>query len=590
MRTLVKLGVKALPVLLEHLNDKRPTKIIIAPGDFVGAISILKDEDDAKDLPANGYTVMVGDLCYVAIGKIVNRDYLAMHYYPTGNLFIKSVPNCKMIREDLIKRWSNLTLEKHRDSLVHDLLDSRDEWIRNGASVRLAHYYPDALESAALKQLARPFYSVMKVNELVLGPLYAANTAKERKAIVDDFAAKHGEISRDGIRWRLFWDLKIAEDDAKGFTPPGLKYTYAARQCLIDAFGLPASVKSSAGPPVEPLSSSSQARFIETLHYDSSKKLDEALRSMLAKTDDDHIAETCLNRLVGRGYDDIIEGALKQRLVLAKGRARERLLAYERKLGWNRLHAAVDLGKPDLVDQALMDKVPVDARGRDGRTALHIATSLCNEPIVRMLLEADANPNIKDGKGDLAVELAADEDRADIVRMLVAKKSEIPNVLVAAIVGDAERLRQLLKNAKEAAQRKNQCGKCPLHLAVVEGHIEATRALIAAGADVNATDYDKVNYPYGFGWTPLHFAVRAGRTAIAKLLLDLGADVNFADLGKRTPLHHAAFSGNLELVTLLLERQADRTLRDSDNRTALDLAKEEEHTAVIKLLAKGMRE
>jgi ankyrin repeat protein len=594
LKSLVKLGVKALPTLLEHLSDSRPTKIVLTHGGCIGGMFIEKDEEKGAkkdEFPFGGgaarYTVMVGDLCYVAIGQIVNRNYWAVRYQPTAIILVNSVPQSKKLREEVIKEWKNLTPEKHRDSLVRDLLDSGNEYVRNGASLRLAYYYPAALESAALKQLARPTYSVFEVEDLIRDRLYPAKTAKARKALVDEFVKRNGEIAREGIRWALFEDLDTQEADEEGRLSPKLKHRYRARECLIDVFGLPATVKSKDRPRTEPLAATTQARFIQTLHYDRSEKLDRALRDLLAKTDDDYMAKGCLDRLVGRGYDADIEAYLKRRLPLLKGGEQEQLRAYEAKLGWTRLHAAVDLDVSELIETALEEKVPVDARGRDGRTALHIAAADGKAAAVERLLEAKANPNIKDKKGLLAVQLAAQEGDATIVRLLVAKKSEVPDVFVAATVGATDRLATMVKEKHDVVKLRNNWGETPLHVAAREGHLEAVRTLIKAGADVKALDDPKGKYRYPNGWTPLHLAAMAGKTAVAALLLDHGAEVTAADQrGKFTPLHYAAWAGNADLVTLLLARKADRGAKDEMNRTPLDLAKEKGNTTVIKLLEK----
>src|SRR5438132_424717 len=109
---------------------------------------------------------MVGDLCYVAIGQIVNRNYAAAWYQPTGIIFVTSVPKSKKVRETLLKEWANLTPDKHRDSLARDL-DSDHEAVRKGASLRLAYFYPEALESLAVKQLQRPTYNAIAVQNLI---------------------------------------------------------------------------------------------------------------------------------------------------------------------------------------------------------------------------------------------------------------------------------------------------------------------------------------------------------------------------------------------------------------------------------------
>jgi ankyrin repeat protein len=593
LRSLVKLRTRALPKLLAHLSDARPTKIVINHGGGIGDLLVGEDEDprkkdDAADFGRRRYTIMVGDLCYVAIGQIVNRDYWAVRYQPTALIFVTSVPKSKKLREEIIKQWGNLTPDKHRESLTRDFVDSGVEHVRNGASLRLAYYYPDALEPLALKQLRRPTYSISAVHNLIRERLYPAKTAKDRKALVDEFVAKHGEIARDGIRWWLFDDLDSQEADYEGRLFPKLDPRYWARECLIDVFGLPATVKSQDRPRAEPLSRTAQARFVQTLRYDRSEKLDRALRDVLAKTDDGYMAKGCQDRLVGRGYDADIEAYLKRRLPQVKEPKRKEILAYEAKLGWTRLHAAIDLGVLELVENALKEKVPVDARGRDGRTALHIAAGDGKAAAVEVLLKAKANPNIKDNKGRLAVVLAAQEDHAAIVRLLVAKGSEVPDVFVGATVGAADRLAVLLKEKPRLVKQRNQEGLNPLHVAAGEGHAAAVRALIAAGADVNAVDdhpKDEFHRHYTNGWTPLHFAAMAGKTATARILLDHGADANAADQrGKLTPLHFAAWAGNADLVTLLLARKANRDAKDERGRTPLGLAKEKGHTAVIKLL------
>jgi ankyrin repeat protein len=603
LRSLVKLGVKALPELIAHLKDDRPTKIVLKHQGFFGGMFIEKDEDDAKrqgkkeeeKKPAGGafgaaetrYTVTVGDLCYVAIGQIVNRNYWAVRYQPTAIILVNSVPRSKKLRDEVAKQWGNLTAEKHRESLVHDLLDTDNEYLRNGASLRLAYYYPAALEAAALKQLARSSYSIGAVQDLVRGPLYKATTAKQRKKLVDEFVTKHGDVAREGIRSYLFDDLSTVEADEEGRLYPKLDKRYPARQCLIDVFGLPATVKSKDQPAAQPLDDATQARFVQTLHYDTSAKLDRALGDLLSRTDDDYLATGCLDRLVGRGYDAAIETYLRRRLPHLKEREQDELRAYERKLGWTRLHAAVDLGVLDLVGRAIKENVPVNARGRDGRTALHVAAAAGNGSACKMLLAAKANPNVKDNQGRLPVQLAANEDYPKVVRLLVAEKSEVPDVFVAATVGNVERMGELLKKNAEAVKLRNQDGLTPLHVAVREGHRPAVEALIAAGADVKAVDEPKGKYRSSNGWTPLHYASMVGRTAIAKLLLEKGADVNAADRrGKDTALHFAAFGGHAELVRLLLDRGADRNVKDSEKRTPLDLAREKQHTAVIKLLEK----
>ena len=73
-------------------------------------------------------------------------------------------------------------------------------------------------------------------------------------------------------------------------------------------------------------------------------------------------------------------------------------------------------------------------------------------------------------------------------------------------------------------------GLSPLHLAVRQGHVDAVKALVDAGADLNQpTSGDHV--------TPMLIATINGQFDIAKQLLDRGADSNLAQDNGVTPLY-----------------------------------------------------
>jgi len=98
----------------------------------------------------------------------------------------------------------------------------------------------------------------------------------------------------------------------------------------------------------------------------------------------------------------------------------------------------------------------------------------------------------------------------------------------------------------------------PLHLAALYCHEQVVRALIEAGADVDAKD--------ALGLTPLHYASCA---SVAALLLDAGADVDAAGATGLTPLHLAL---DRPLARLLIARGADKNKRDACGNTPLHLA------------------
>jgi hypothetical protein len=113
MRELVKFGVTAVPQLLEHLTDARRTKVVIT-NQFGGIFSVSEDPkpEDDKQKPNDeevfgnwplGHTIRVGDLCYVALGQILNRQYSAVSYIPSGNILVRSTVRAPSIAKPCIR-------------------------------------------------------------------------------------------------------------------------------------------------------------------------------------------------------------------------------------------------------------------------------------------------------------------------------------------------------------------------------------------------------------------------------------------------------------------------------------------------------
>ncbi|MGA2141981.1 MAG: serine hydrolase [Brevinematales bacterium] len=94
-----------------------------------------------------------------------------------------------------------------------------------------------------------------------------------------------------------------------------------------------------------------------------------------------------------------------------------------------------------------------------------------------------------------------------------------------------------IRNYKGYINTKDNYGRTALMSAA---NADTVKALIAAGADVNAVDKD--------GWTALMFAVKEGRTDEIKELIAAGADVKAKDKFGRTALY---WIGNKETEDLL---------------------------------------
>jgi ankyrin repeat protein len=634
LRELVKRGAAALPHLLAHLNDGRKTPLQVTHEHLIGGMWFSEEFDRNRrtDKPLKGgkaedgkqpprqtaYTVTVGDLCFVAIGQIVNRSDNAVRYQPTAIIIVNAPTRSRALRGWVEQSWASLTPQQHRASLVADFRKPDREGRRLGACKRLAYYYPDALEPLALKLLLRPTYSVFGVEAFVRDKLYREPDPKKCQALFDAYLARHGEAAGDGILLQLFGDLERLEaHEEKRVHPPLKEFSDQPRKLLIQLYGKPKTVKSEDVPYVESLSEVALARLIgEGLIHDGSEKLDRVVRGLLVTCkDDDYLAQACIKRLLGRGYDADLEAYCRRRLPqLTEDRDREPLRGILGKLGWTRLHVAVDRNDRDGVRALLHRKAPVDAAGRGGQTPLHLAARAGNGEAVRLLVQAGASLDPTDKAGQTPVQLAVREDHMEVVRVLAGRGCSVPDVLVAACVGRADRLGALLKTDPKAARSKTRSGQTPLHLAAVFGQAKVVKPLLAAGLPVDARDEDgrtPLHQAATFGSAavarelirsggavraaageenvePLHLAAYRGHAQVAEALLDAKVPAGVKLKGTElTPLHLAAASGQAEAVKLLLRRGAAVDATDAVGRTALHLAAENNRAEAAERLLAG---
>ena len=231
LRELVRRGNKALPELLKHLSDARATKLVFVHDGFIGA-TWHSDEYDPRDPdprknPANvntcdrrdrkhlrTYTFRVGDLCYVAVGQVVNRHLNTLRYQPTMCQVINSPVETPALAEAARKDWSGLTADAHKLSLINDAMD-RSPWAAGEAVKRLCFYYPAAGEHLALKLLSRPLYSGDPLWLFITSRLVATSDPAQWPRLIDDFRRQEGQSAADSIAFRLrwiYWETSFVRD------------------------------------------------------------------------------------------------------------------------------------------------------------------------------------------------------------------------------------------------------------------------------------------------------------------------------------------------------------------------------------------
>ena len=213
-----------------------------------------------------------------------------------------------------------------------------------------------------------------------------------------------------------------------------------------------------------------------------------------------------------------------------------------------------------------------------GASELFAAVKAGDLAAVEALLAADpALAGARDERGMSAVLTAAYWQQPAIVAALLARGPAL-SFHEAAAAGVTGRLETALLDRPELLDAYAPDGFTALGLASFFGHEAAVALLLARGADPNRASNNPMHV------APLHSAVAGRHLGIARALLDAGADVNATQEGGFTPLHGAAQNGDAPMAELLLARGARRDAATADGKTARAFALEEGYGELAEFL------
>lgn len=184
--------------------------------------------------------------------------------------------------------------------------------------------------------------------------------------------------------------------------------------------------------------------------------------------------------------------------------------------------------------------------------------------------------------------------------------------LAAARSGNAKTFKETIVSGASVNTR-NRLGDSLLITAIKNGQLENMQMLVERGADVNLANIAQV--------TPLMMAAYHGRPDMARILIDHHADVNALDQVQKTAMVYAAGTGQTDIVAMLLKTGptsgvtvntrypngltalmwaggaghlatveallalgADSALVDNRGKTAAEMAADNSHLDVVKLL------
>lgn len=235
-------------------------------------------------------------------------------------------------------------------------------------------------------------------------------------------------------------------------------------------------------------------------------------------------------------------------------------------------------GDKAAVMTLVKQRADVNATEVDGSSALLWAVYRSDADMVKTLLAAKAAVNVTNRYGMTPLLQACRNGNTDIVAALIkagavakaaVRLGETP-LMAAAGTGNAAIVKLLLDAGADVNAREPEQDQTALMWAVDEGHLPVVKQLLAAGADPNAAakantlrddllregGRQMVSWSRG-GLTPLMFAARNGHIEVARALVDAGANLDAATPDGLTPMLLAVVNDWSDLAAMLLERGAN---------------------------------
>ncbi len=248
--------------------------------------------------------------------------------------------------------------------------------------------------------------------------------------------------------------------------------------------------------------------------------------------------------------------------------------------GSAKFFTAAESGNVQEVDRLLDAGADVNVRDSRGETPLFSAALSGSKEIAESLIAHGADVNATDRDGLTPLHLAAYQSRREIVKLLVGKSANVnaktregSTPLIKAIewFAGTERGHLALTSRAEIASMMDVVrllidngadvnaadtyDDTPLILAVASGEKSLVELLLARGAAVNSKGHE--------GVSALYTATIAGQNEIAELLIARGAEVNAGTKTGFTPLGYAARDGNRAMAELLIAHGADMNTKDA---------------------------
>ena len=252
---------------------------------------------------------------------------------------------------------------------------------------------------------------------------------------------------------------------------------------------------------------------------------------------------------------------------------------------------AAERGDRAVAMQLLAKGANPNTPGPDGTTALMWAASNDDLELVRALIKAGANVTLKNQFGTSALTEAAIIGSAPVIEALL-KAGADPNtknpegetpLMAVARAGKVDAATRLLEAGADVNAKEEWGGQTALMWAAAQSQAEMVKLLASKGADLNArgvirqwerkviTEPRPKDMNKG-GFTPLLYAAREGCVECARHLVAAGADRDLEDPERITPLNMALLNLHFEFAAFMIKAGADVDKWDLFGRSPLYMA------------------
>lgn len=333
-----------------------------------------------------------------------------------------------------------------------------------------------------------------------------------------------------------------------------------------------------------------------------------AILHMLLKhvsTSTTHFGRTLLHHAVLCG------NTLAAKLLLKYGAHAEATIETTNKAKFRPIHIAARLGLSAVL-QCLMDSgCDLNSKTKNGDTALMVCAKYRREECLKVLVRAGADVGLVNLAGQSVITVARSNQWylcfqqaiLEVIRNRNLPKSSnmslFSPLMFVARAGDVRALQAVIAQGVVNLDTQDDRGYTALMVTSMEGHVEAFRVLVYAGADVklsnksgetaiqlsqlnqNREHFERVMLEFAIErgncnageFYALHFAARQGDLGAVKLLSNRGYNVNASDGSGYTPLMLAAREGLTRVCELLISCGARCDISNAKGETALSLAR-----------------